>query len=787
MCSSPGHKKDDDVLYGSANPDEPIDFDNKGRVSGAGSHFPKSAALAGDPGPGSGPSIVGDPGPGSEATGGRHLAKSSGIAGDPGPGSGPSIATREAHDLDPRAPSRMPGTFDDNDAATTASVKSGIPGQAQSANVLEPSPDSHGGSTHEPNLPQSVPTASSGLATSSPQHSAYENTPLVTSHKDPRMLSSSSAIDDNSGLTSTAQAPGQSQNPAHGVHSGADTSATIAPTKTGHDIHGADTRGSQLSSSFENDNSGVSRFSGVGGPTDWKHEHGAHGHKFEGDPCGPGAHITQTANRLDPHISSEAAASNFPLGTGTTQDNSQSLGAATERTPTDSRSANGTASLASFGDTALTGTRGNLGQQSAGSTGPAPNTAGPHKADILNKADPRVDSDLSKQRDVDALGAQQSATTGTPARDHTSVTHDVGRDAGLAGAGVGGVTAFESTKDRHSQEPASRGSALTQRNIGLANTTGAGPGPTPSTTLPASDTRTGLREPPPTPAKQPHDSGEHAAYTQSSSAAVNPQNTSPPTSARDDHLRRDVALGGAGLGGAGLAAEKVDKGHTVSSSDTPLATSNAPDQTVRPRQTAAIDDRTRPHQDTHTDHQGPLAAGAGLGAGALATHEVDEKEARKLEKAHEKEIKQAEKAHDKEVKHAEKSQEKDVKKHQTVLDKEEKKQHEAKEIEEKKPSLVHRLLHRHDDDGDRTDKEVERKEQPALRDPDTGYPVHASKPKDKERGVEEGTEDSMDRQQTGGSVEQAGPGKTTHEAYQTQEGHNKLHKKNVVLGEQHGV
>jgi hypothetical protein len=32
------------------------------------------------------------------------------------------------------------------------------------------------------------------------------------------------------------------------------------------------------------------------------------------------------------------------------------------------------------------------------STGPAPNTAGPHRSDLLNKLDPRVDSDLSAMR-----------------------------------------------------------------------------------------------------------------------------------------------------------------------------------------------------------------------------------------------------------------------------------------------------------------------------------------------------------------------------------------------------
>lgn len=38
------------------------------------------------------------------------------------------------------------------------------------------------------------------------------------------------------------------------------------------------------------------------------------------------------------------------------------------------------------------GTAGTTGFQSG--PGPAPNTAGPHKQDMLNKADPRVDSDL---------------------------------------------------------------------------------------------------------------------------------------------------------------------------------------------------------------------------------------------------------------------------------------------------------------------------------------------------------------------------------------------------------
>jgi len=40
--------------------------------------------------------------------------------------------------------------------------------------------------------------------------------------------------------------------------------------------------------------------------------------------------------------------------------------------------------------------------------GPAPNTAGPHKSDMLNKLDPRVDSDLDASKTV---GGNKTYTT----------------------------------------------------------------------------------------------------------------------------------------------------------------------------------------------------------------------------------------------------------------------------------------------------------------------------------------------------------------------------------------
>lgn len=93
-------------------------------------------------------------------------------------------------------------------------------------------------------------------------------------------------------------------------------------------------------------------------------------------------------------------------------------------------------------------------------TGPAPNTAGPHRHDILNKLDPSVDSDLSKtaaahKHNVSpavAGGVGAAAGAGlahhhnhhTPHAAHpgaTTAAHNNNYNGGLgtAGAGVGGA------------------------------------------------------------------------------------------------------------------------------------------------------------------------------------------------------------------------------------------------------------------------------------------------------------------------------------------------------------
>ncbi|KAK2020966.1 hypothetical protein LX32DRAFT_632336, partial [Colletotrichum zoysiae] len=65
---------------------------------------------------------------------------------------------------------------------------------------------------------------------------------------------------------------------------------------------------------------------------------------------------------------------------------------------------------------------GHVGSAVAGThgTGPAPNTAGPHKSDALNKADPRVDSDLDGSKTVGGNKTYAQELTSENLRDTTS-------------------------------------------------------------------------------------------------------------------------------------------------------------------------------------------------------------------------------------------------------------------------------------------------------------------------------------------------------------------------------
>ncbi|KAI2640296.1 hypothetical protein GGS21DRAFT_506085 [Xylaria nigripes] len=125
-------------------------------------------------------------------------------------------------------------------------------------------------------------------------------------------------------------------------------------------------------------------------------------------------HSSNVANKLDPSVESER--SGHHAGSGiTTGEHHQ--GSALEGThgPHQSRVANAadprvdsdrdaSRTVGNTGTQTTTGTHGTSHGTSdlsgSGGPGPAPNTAGPHKHDIMNKMDPRVDSNLDGSRTV---------------------------------------------------------------------------------------------------------------------------------------------------------------------------------------------------------------------------------------------------------------------------------------------------------------------------------------------------------------------------------------------------
>ncbi|RGP79127.1 period circadian [Fusarium longipes] len=135
-----------------------------------------------------------------------------------------------------------------------------------------------------------------------------------------------------------------------------------------------------------------------------------------------GPHSSRAANAADPRVDSDLDSSRRTGGLG---------GNAYDQTTT------GTSGLASHGSGAHgpTGTHSsglsgaNSGSHMAGNTaygstnpGPAPKTAGPHKSDMLNKADPRVDSNLDGSK---TLGKEKTFETSEPnfaGRDPTDAT-----------------------------------------------------------------------------------------------------------------------------------------------------------------------------------------------------------------------------------------------------------------------------------------------------------------------------------------------------------------------------
>ncbi|KAK1479926.1 hypothetical protein CCUS01_00480 [Colletotrichum cuscutae] len=122
------------------------------------------------------------------------------------------------------------------------------------------------------------------------------------------------------------------------------------------------------------------------------------------DPDGThGTHNSRIANKADPRIDSDRDHRGAPGHTG--------VGAGVGSTGTHTGThTTGTHTGAHTGAHTGVGHTGVGANTHSATTGPAPGTAGPHKSDFLNKADPRVDSDLDGSK---TIGGNKTGTSGT--------------------------------------------------------------------------------------------------------------------------------------------------------------------------------------------------------------------------------------------------------------------------------------------------------------------------------------------------------------------------------------
>ncbi|KAL9597237.1 MAG: hypothetical protein Q9219_005280 [cf. Caloplaca sp. 3 TL-2023] len=705
----PGKSKDDEVMYGSGQSGDPVHT-----------------------------------GSGSQATGSDPIASSThpteGSTREPvGQGATGSVQ----HGSAPLSSSRMPGTFED-DVGSTSSIKSGQPGNTQELKMTGV-PDTRDPLDTNKALPREPAPGGAGQLGSSYAAGAGPHSSTLGNKADPRVdsdldgsrgLGSQSTTGATSVLTggtlpdrtvdNTEPTSGTSRSfPLGGTSSGTTTSgphssglANRADPRVDSDrdgsrgLGGTSGLGSGTGASAGSAHQGDLSRSNIGGsaaPTggqtmprgygeeSWTHDHGKHGHEYAGDPCeneppAPGAlhftsgpHSLDTANRLDPRVGGGS------IGGAQTSHNEGSL--------------SGTGGNVSGRDAALGAGAGATGVGGYESSRDAPSTSdtqydrstvGPHKSDLLNKMDPRVDSDLSKQH----------GSTTTPRGD----TH-------------GG----ERYRDHNISEDTSKSGYSNPYPPSLAGT-GLASGPASSTTGPTGTTHpvtsadttdtTG-----PTTTGKDHHYGRDAGLAGVGAGAVyeadkhlhGSHGNAPETRALDPTSGQQPVSGTSGLGHgketALTGARPTDRtpvtGMYESSHHQPSSTSGLGDSP-----STVYDDRTRTGQ-SHTGRDAALGAGAGVAAVA-GSEELSRKDLERQQKAaHKEEMKEQEAIHKQELKdqkHHQHEQEKAEKAHDKALAKDQKHhQHEQEKAEKAHEKALAKEEKHHQHEKEKAEKEHEKK------------------------------------------------------------------------------
>ncbi|KAI4197931.1 MAG: hypothetical protein LQ350_005585 [Teloschistes chrysophthalmus] len=627
-----------------------------------------------------------------------------------------------------------------DDAGSTTSIKSGLLGNSQESKITG-IPETRDPLNTNKALPREPTTG--GLGSSTTTTGAHHSG--LGDRADPR-LDSERGLGSHGAATSTGGSVGSNLPDRSAgttdprVDSDRDGSRGLGTT-SGYGLGTGATVGSAHQGDLNRSDAGAGISSGARsgealprgyGEESWSHEHLRHGHEFQGDPCEheppapgavhfiPGPHSLDTANRLDPHVSGGG-----PLESASTS------GGPTSHTGHhhEGRDAAMGAGLgAGVGAGAYQTSR---DAPATSSSHPGATAAGPHRSDALNKADPRVDSDLSRQQ----------ASTSTPGRTEASSTsttgptsgreHHLGRDAAFAGAGGAGPAGLHEAGQHRgqgvSEDTSTSGYAnpypptSTAKGTDSANTsttaTGIGAGPSTGSTRPLDPTSTGKDHHYGRDAAlvgggagaayeaDKHLRGAHSDTTGPRTDSANTSTTATglgagpttgstrpldPTSTSKDHYGRDAALVGGGAG----AAYEADKHLRGPHSDTtgprtmdPLSTHQVSPGTYDSRHEPSAttgsagyvpsrdDNRDRTH-DHHADRD--IAVGAGAGAAAVGVgEELSRKDLEhERELAHKQELKDEKAAHKHELK--------DEKHHQHELDKERKAHEKAMAKEEAK-------------------------------------------------------------------------------------------------------
>ena len=409
---------------------------------------------------------------------------------------------------------------------------------------------------------------------------------------------------------------------------------------------------------------------------------------------GLGPHATDTANRLDPHVSATEIGTGLGTSAGHHGHGHHGHGHHGQSTTSPGVGSTEPAYGEQRGerhlgrDAAIGGAgayeAGRHHQGTSASVDDSQSTTGPaHKSSLLNKLDPRV-----KQHDTDITeGTHGTSGTITTGRENESLTgapsqHHYGRDAAI-GTGIAGA-GYEAEKHHHNKEPTSGDTSKHH----LGRDTAAG---------------TGI-------AGAAHDSEKHHHNKEPLSGAGNTS---------QHHYGRDAAIG-AGVAGAGYEAEKHHRNNedftsglsgTTAAGD-PNQYRGATDYSSHP---SSARDNSQTASTHHVGRDATIGAGV-LGGGAAAGSEFSKKDAEREQKEFAKEEAKHEKALEKDHKHHEKELEKERKHHEKDLVKEEKKEekHHEKDLkkEEKHEGKKHGgllgLFHREKPDKDLKEEQAER-------------------------------------------------------------------------------